>query len=530
MAAPDPYVVVGAGPAALAAARALRGRDRPVVVLDTGLTLEPEREAARRRMAQTTPEHWRADDIRLTRFTAAAGRPGGYKRLFGSEVAFRDAGVLEIDAAPDVGARPSYALGGLSNVWGSGLLPYLESDLRQWPIGAADLEPGYRAALEVLPYAAERDELAERYPLFRNPDGPLLRTTAGEQLLARLRGRRAALAAAGYLCGGSRLAVRVGHPAPERGCIYCNHCLDGCPYGHIYSAAQTIGELAERGEIDYRPGLHVDRLAEADGGVLIQASGLDGAPGASLRASRAFIAAGAVSTTIILQRSGLIAEQAEILDSQALYVPFAWLGRIGRTGREPGHTLAQASIVLQSPAVSEHPVHITLYTYNDGLAERARASHPRLAALAGPTLQTAARHLVIGICFLHSDDSDRVAVSCAPGSRRVRLRALTNPRTRPTVARLLRSLARSLGRAGLIALAPLSELAPAGGGYHYGGSAPMRRHPRHGETDPLGRPAGTQRIHVVDSSCMPSVPGGAITFSAMANAHRIASAAAAAEA
>lgn len=45
-----------------------------------------------------------------------------------------------------------------------------------------------------------------------------------------------------------------------------------------------------------------------------------------------------------------------------------------------------------------------------------------------------------------------------------------------------------------------------------------------GQTDTLGRPAGAGRIHVVDSSCFPSVPGGAITLTAMANAHRIATA------
>ena len=78
---------------------------------------------------------------------------------------------------------------------------------------------------------------------------------------------------------------------------------------------------------------------------------------------------------------------------------------------------------------------------------------------------------------------------------------------------------------GLIPLTPLAEVAPAGGGYHYGGSIPMRSRPRFGESDTLGRPTPTRLIHVVDGSCFPSVPGGAITFSAMANSHRIATAA-----
>lgn len=517
-------VVIGAGPAAAAAASALSAAGGRVTVLDTGLTLEPAREAARRRMAASTPEHWRADDVELTRFLATGSNPGGYKRLFGSDVAFRDDGALELSADETVGARPSYALGGLSNVWGSGLLPYRDSDLIGWPIRAEDLAPGYRAVLSLLPYSGSDDELARSYPLFRAPDGPLLRTTAGEAVLARLRHHGPALAAAGLTFGGSRLAVRVGHPAPAAGCVYCGHCLDGCPYGHIYSAAQTIEELRRAGRIDYRPGLHVDRLVEEGDGVRIEATDLTDRGDLAIHGERAFLAAGAVSTTVILQRSGLLPERARIADSQALYVPFAWLGRIGRTGREPGHTLAQASLVLNDPQVSPNPVHITLYTYNDGLSERARASHPALASLLGPLLDRITRHLVIGICFFHSEDSDGVAVHARPGSRQVHLEGVSNLRTRPTMARFQRALLRSLGRIGLVPLVPLSELAPAGGGYHYGASIPMRRAPRAGESDVLGRPAGTRRIHVVDSSCFPTVPGGAITLSSMANSHRIATA------
>ena len=39
--------------------------------------------------------------------------------------------------------------------------------------------------------------------------------------------------------------------------------------------------------------------------------------------------------------------------------------------------------------------------------------------------------------------------------------------------------------------------------------------------DPLGRPQGWSRVHAVDASVLPSVPATTITFSVMANAHRI---------
>src|ERR1700731_3326200 len=142
-----PYVVVGAGPAGVAAATALSAAGRRVVVLDAGVTLEPEREAARRRMAASVPARWAPADVALTRFSAQGAGGAGYKQLFGSDMAFRDDGVLDLQVGPGVGARPSYALGGLSNVWGAGVLPYAEQDLSDWPITAGDLAEAYRAVL-----------------------------------------------------------------------------------------------------------------------------------------------------------------------------------------------------------------------------------------------------------------------------------------------------------------------------------------------------------------------------------------------
>ena len=354
------------------------------------------------------------------------------------------------------------------------------------------------------------------------PDGPLIRSQAGEQLLARLRRHGRALGAAGYHFGASRLAVRVGHPAPSSGCSYCGHCLDGCPYGHIYNAAETIEDLRRAGLIDYRPGLHVDRIRESDGEILLEATSLRGGAGISLRTPRAFLAAGVLSSTVILQRSGLLPARAEIADSQTLFLPFGWIGRIGRTGREPGHTLAQSFLVLEDAAVAANPIHISLYTYNDGLSERARASHPALASLLGPALEHITRRLVVGICFFHSDDSHRIASSWDEAGRSVRLDPVANGAAEAIVGRFQRALRRSLGRIGLVPLAPLAEVAPPGGGYHYGGSIPMRASPVAGESDTLGRPVPARRLHVVDASCFPSVPGGTVTLPAMANAYRIA--------
>jgi choline dehydrogenase-like flavoprotein len=71
-------------------------------------------------------------------------------------------------------------------------------------------------------------------------------------------------------------------------------------------------------------------------------------------------------------------------------------------------------------------------------------------------------------------------------------------------------------------LARLLEIGAAGRGYHIGGSFPMRRAPGRLESDRWGRPYGFERVHAVDASVFPSIPAAPITFTVMANAHRIA--------
>jgi hypothetical protein len=75
----------------------------------------------------------------------------------------------------------------------------------------------------------------------------------------------------------------------------------------------------------------------------------------------------------------------------------------------------------------------------------------------------------------------------------------------------------------------MATIAHPGRGFHTGGSFPMEAGaPGATQSDMLGRPGGFTRVHAVDSTVFPSVPATTITFTVMANAHRIGTEAAAA--
>ena len=65
----------------------------------------------------------------------------------------------------------------------------------------------------------------------------------------------------------------------------------------------------------------------------------------------------------------------------------------------------------------------------------------------------------------------------------------------------------------------MSEVSQVGEGYHSGASLPMNGGVL--GTDEFGRPHGLASVTVVDSSVLPRIPPGPITYTVMANAYRI---------
>jgi choline dehydrogenase-like flavoprotein len=104
----------------------------------------------------------------------------------------------------------------------------------------------------------------------------------------------------------------------------------------------------------------------------------------------------------------------------------------------------------------------------------------------------------------------------------LKLRRVKNDRPKQVVGKVARRLAKNSVRLGAAPVLPMLKVEQPGKSFHFGGTFPMSRDPQPGQTDVLGRPAGLERVHLVDSSCFPSIPATTITLSVMANAYRIA--------
>lgn len=523
-------IVIGSGPAGVSAARALLGRGREVTLLDTGVQMEPVSAALRERMGRVEPEAWAASD------RAAIVRPPEpgdthLMRPFGSSFHFRDPVGLFApgDPPPDIELRPSFAIGGLSNGWGASVLPYRAEDIGDWPIDVDDLAPHYEAIRAIVPIAARADDLAELFPaLSIAEDTGLALSHQAARLLERLEGRRERLRAAGIHFGRSRVAVS------SADCRRCRMCLHGCPYGLIFNATAALDRLIGDERFRYRRGCHVTRFEEAGGSVRVFVRSLSDGGETELSGDRLFVACGVLPTArLVLGSLEHFDAPVPLKDSQHFFLPMlhAWRPRPD-PATEPLHTLTQLFLEIVDPEIDRRTVHVQLYTHNDFYAQDMHARFGPAAGLLSPLIAQLSRRLIVAQGFLHSDVSPEMQVSLVRSAEGTGLRLGWTPRpeTLATARRVRRRLFRALRSAGLLALLPLCRLGAVGSSFHCGGSFPMQARPTGLACDVLGRPAGLGRVHLVDASVFPSIPATTITLSVMANAHRIASEAAALDA
>jgi choline dehydrogenase-like flavoprotein len=494
--------VIGSGPAGVSAAYALLQQGKQVTMLDAGLTLEPEIEKDLIKLGKQHHKRW--NERLLQRFKSTGQAKGSVRKLsYGSDYMYRGEHVPMVST--DVDCSPSFARGGLSTVWGAAVLPYLQQDIKAWPITIRQLAPHYQAVLEFMPITGAHDGLAAFFP-FKVEWQEHKHSRQALELLKALDSKHLP----GITFGSARLAVNV--KGDGHGCAYCGMCMYGCPYQLIYSTSMTLAQMMKNPNFRYIKGIVVERLQEDDDLVTIHAK-MNGKP-AEFYAERVFLGAGVIPTTSIMMRSMQL-RKTTVKDSQYFIVP-ALMKRTKDVSKEELHALAQLFIEIQDKSISKRTIHLQVYTYNDLYEQEFKRRFGKLYRFIPKKILLERMIVIQG--FLHSDDSSSIKVEAT--EKGLRLEKEENPRSKAMISKALRKISSSRI---CTPITPLLSIEKPGRSFHFGGSLPMARRPRPGQTDIYGRPHGSKRIHIVDASTFPSIPATTITYTIMANAHRIAS-------
>jgi choline dehydrogenase-like flavoprotein len=519
-------LVIGSGPAGVACSSALLDAGEKVTMLDAGLELEGARRRQLSDLGSRPSTSWEPEALSFLRDGVEVTRDGIPAKLaYGSDFAYRDpiGQPMTLDGAH---GKPSFARGGLSNVWGASVLPYRAEEMSDWPITGADLAPHYRAALSMMPFSGRHDRLEEHFPLFRDDPGNLGASSQAEALLRDLDRNAARLSDHGVLFGASRLAVQAEGADGKPGCVHCGKCIYGCPYEFIYNSAHTLEKLRGNVAFTYCPGVVVEKLVETGSQVEVTGRSIDGGEAFLQAADKVFVACGVLSTARLMLAS-LDAYDQPVLALDNCYFLMPLLRYRGQPGaiHERLHTLAQVFIEVADPAIGQHGAHLQVYTYNELYQEELARMMGRLRGALPMIKGAALGRLLLIQGYLHSDLSAGIRIVLKRGSGgaspSLDLQGEPNPRTRPALTALGRRLWAERGSMKAVAMSRMLRVGLPGRGFHTGGTFPMRANPGPFEVDTLGRPHGFTRVHIVDSSVFPSLPATTITLSVMANAHRI---------
>ncbi|WP_261565001.1 4Fe-4S ferredoxin [Frankia gtarii] len=498
-----------------------------ILVVDIGTRLEADAEEVVEELGRSQPEHWSTDQVRMIsrQPVPTSRRALPEKRVYGSDFPFRDEGQLRGLSAVAGANRSvvSSAYGGFSNVWGSQLMPYSEGTFSDWPFSLADLTPHYRKILDHVPLTGGVDDLAETFPLFREPQPLPSLAPRTRQVLGNYDRFRTRLRHDGVTVGKARLAMQ------GEQCVRCGLCMTGCPYRLIYSSAQTFDDLIGKGRVKYLPGLLVARVEESETGVRVFARETASGRVQELDADRVLLAAGALgSTRIAVNSLGWFGERVELAESIQFTVPMVSRRRTPDPRADTEMTLNQFNMVVQMDDIGRDLAQIHFYPYNPAIGEalpQSLTSGP--ASVIG---DEAVRRATVGLGYLPSWASPKLFFRALPATGgelpEVQLSGVRdNVRRNGMLRQVVRRLVKSAPFLDLWPVVPMISCSAPGKSYHWGSSFPHSRGVKGSRytSDVLGRIGGWQRVHLVDASVLPSVAATTFTFTIMANAHRIGS-------
>ncbi len=400
--------------------------------------------------------------------------------------------------------------GGLTMVWGAGMLPFSDRELEGWPIDAATLAPHYARIAAEVGVCGELDDVDDYFVTsFVNRPPMSVHPLARAFGTALARPGRASAAGAHdrfggrFVVGASRLALETRHES-ERSCRNFGECMLGCPRSAVWSAASTIGMAIGRLGCDVVRG----EVRTFDVARRLLVRGSDGVEKWHGPFDRVFLAAGTIGTTAIVLRSGARSEAAPLVDTALASFPVLSLRPVRSDSR--GHVALSNLTILAVPADdTERVLQVSVYPMFDHLL---RYYLPlKLWGVARRLARILGAHVLIGRVYLG-----------AAGDRTYRLTIVDDepvvsedrrPNPRPALRAFIRSLRGELVGTPFRVPPPTVVQATSS---HYGCTLP------YGDAE-LGIPTdGTVApgVHVADAAAFPRMPALSPTFTIMANAHR----------
>ncbi|MET0082512.1 MAG: GMC oxidoreductase [Sedimenticola sp.] len=421
----------------------------------------------------------------------------------------------------------SFALGGLSNIWGAACYPLRDEDYSDWPIEKSELIPWYRKASGLLGVSGKLDDIQEVYDWFGDSAdqetlGRQFKDPRMNSILNKFSAYKELMRNKGICAGRTRLAVNFSSTDENR-CIRCGLCMYGCPAGAIWSSSGDILKLSEAKQVSYRTGCKVLSFEENDDLVTVRIKTVCDGSVIERCYSAIFLAAGALGSFKIAALSLGYTGKSSLVENQMYVVPFKVMEKVKGGDDEPDFAMSELLITTDPSEVSNYPTHTQLYSISEPLLGPAKSIVAFFPEFLRAMLFRYLAKYKIGFVYLNSKDSHRISVSLDSEGDAISIDVEDDGKGKRTLGKLLEKWKKDLPLIGMKPVSFLASATPAGFSCHFGGTLPMKESAGIMETDRKGRLHGTSRIFVVDGSVFPVMPAQNPTLVMMANSMRVAS-------
>ena len=514
------YVIVGSGLAAVGAAKALIDNGIKPTIFDCGKTLPGSLDFLKNKLPTVDLQDWNESEVESI-MNNPPNKENFFsipkKLVFGSDFFI---GTPSQDYKIKIKNKMippfSRAFGGLSNGWGAASLPQSKYDICDWPLELDEILYHYEKVIMDLPFSGAQDGLNEEFPILKKEINSL-KLSAQDEWLIKVLDKGRSIQKGRYVFGQARLLIQADTNSGNV-CKYCSLCEDGCKYGLIYKASDSFMKWLQEDKIDYIPNVIIKSYEENQNGkVVLSFEDID-AKLKTILCKRVFIAAGAVPSSKIFLESNNNPQLKLKIKTRGGYVLPVWrikgFKNTKNMNSEPGVFMEFRGNGIENWA------HVQISSSNKLLEDRLTngfLSWP----IVNIFVKFVLRHLVILLVNFHSNHSGHYEISLDKKDNSIISNYKSNKILSKNFTSSLFQISRTLLPIGII---PLPFFRINSGTYHVGSSIPMKKNPKkESETDTEGRPNSSEKIHFVDSSIFPNLPGTTIGILSMANAHRIVS-------
>lgn len=529
------FVIVGSGPSGVHFAQTVLERGHEVLMLDVG----HERPAPVLPDAPFDELKQRLDDpagYLLGNDFQGVTLPGGAGEYYGlppsQEFVLTPAKRFAVKEW-GFSSLSSFARGGLAEAWTAGVYPFTDAELADYPFDAADLAPHYEEVARRIGVSGAADDLEPFFPRHGPLQEPLRLDLHSQRLLGTYQAHRAPLNSSGVFAGRSRLAVLT-HEHDGRGpCTYLGRCLWGCPRASLYTPSVTLQRLLAMPGFRYAPESYVTHCtwngARHVTGVVVARG--DGET-EGVTADAVVLAAGALSSARIMLESvfratGEVLVLPGLMDNQQILMPFVNLGMLGKPSDPRSYQYHQVCLGFAGED-PRHYVHAQLTTLKTGMAHPVIASLP-FDLVSGTRVFRLLRS-ALGVANVNLHDTRRPDCTASleipsSGPPRLLLNYVPAKDDADQIARASSRVRTALRALGCVVPPGMAHVRPKGASVHYAGLIPMGAGDAPLRATPEGKSCDVEGIYFADGVTFPFLPAKNITFTLMANAVRVASAA-----